>query len=439
MLAAGTLALGGCADDEPEAEPGSGASTDGDGTSTDAPPVQDDGGTTGGPDSGIDDDSGRDDSGSDDGDTDDTTGGEPSHAAVGHWTSPGCEWRPDGQGSFMFVQRDFEIGEDDWSGTIDFFMDQECSLPMSSVYLAGAWSVGADSVAVYGAQQADFALDEFRITPLDEGFAGYLDSARPGTCGTEPWQVGQEQDVTDTGCSVIGVDLDACGTEHELLYVDGGQLFFGSRHDDGSNLCTPEDRPIRLQTPLVADEGVVPSDDPQDGLPGEWASPICERRPDGQGGLLFIQRQITVGDDGTWEGTFAFFGDEDCTFALSEAEITGPYQLGASSIPVHGATEADFEMADVRLTARAQGFVDFLNSAQPGTCGAEAWQVDVTQDISETGCSLLGIDLDSCGTEHELVMVRGDRLHFGGRPDDGSNLCTAQARPISLQTPMLRQ
>jgi hypothetical protein len=369
--------------------------------------------------------------------SDDAPADDPD-SVVGRWQSPICEARPDGMGGYRYVERDFRIRDDGtWEGTIGFFADEGCETPVSTAVIGGGYEIGAPSSKVYGASEARFDLDVFRFTPRADFFVDFLNTAPAGTCGTETWQLGVTQDISETGCALIGVDHESCPSEHELVYVLGGQLMFGGRPGDGGNLCTEARRPITLQTPLLR-EGAAIEAAPVTAAVGRWESPICETRPDGRGGFLYLTRDITAHADGTWEGRFDFYAEDTCVTPVSSVALGGGYSMGVPSARVYGATEAEFAIDVTRITPRAEFFADLLNGAEPGTCGSETWAVGQTQDVSATGCAVLGIDHASCPSEHELVLILDDRLHFGGRPEDGGNLCTAERRPITLQTPLLR-
>ncbi|MEM9494183.1 MAG: hypothetical protein AAGC55_33870, partial [Myxococcota bacterium] len=173
-------------------------------------------------------------------------------------------------------------------------------------------------------------------------------------------------------------------------------------------------------------------------LIGSWSSPMCETRPDGQGGFLYLKRHFQFAADSTWSGIFAFYTDDTCTTPVSSVDISGGYALGGPSARVYDAIEAEFELATVVVTAHIDFFADYLNSAEPGACGSKTWVVGEAQDISETGCLLIGVDHDSCPVEHEVVHLAGQQLYFGARPQDGGNLCTPERRPMALQTAMIR-
>lgn len=161
-------------------------------------------------------------------------------------------------------------------------------------------------------------------------------------------------------------------------------------------------------------------------LAGQWASPSCEN-----GGSFFYTRAFIL-TEATWAITFRVFGDEACTFALATVDIDGGYTLGE----VDGdSREADFARGRVRATAHV---ADMATAFTGAACGAEAWEVDVIQDISSTGCAPLGAEpVSTCPTEHDRVRLEDDALFFGDR---SGGMCDAEKRTTTLQTtPVVRQ
>lgn len=178
----------------------------------------------------------------------------------------------------------------------------------------------------------------------------------------------------------------------------------------------------------------------KDDIQGKWVSTTCEVRPAPNNGKLYVKREYDI-KDSTWTGTLTFFADDKCEAATVVAVAEGPYKVAdKESEKVVGTTEAEFTLGTMKLTPKAQGIVDFLKSAPAGTCGdAATWAVDATQDVTATkGCSVLGVDLQNCGVEYELVKIENEQLLFGARPPDGSGACSDAKRPTteSFQPPL---
>jgi hypothetical protein len=172
---------------------------------------------------------------------------DPPYA--GKWKSFACESRLNNQ----FLTRTFEFKPDGtWSGSFAFFADNTCSAAFSTFKAEGTYKIGAALPYAEGTVSANFILAKGLIEPKQEGAADVLNSAKPGTCGTEKWMVGAAQDITATGCSVFGITLPTI--EHEIVYVRNDMLFFGARPFDGSNLDVDSKRPTTFQVPVVRAE-----------------------------------------------------------------------------------------------------------------------------------------------------------------------------------------
>ena len=175
---------------------------------------------------------------------------------VGRWKSTQCEVRPGGGDQKYYVKRDFTYTKTDSKASITFYADETCdeSKKMSRVFFTGPYVVRTPAIdtegATKGASPAHFVFSTLKITPLAEGFAQYLNSAAPGTCGTKKWEVGKEQDVTSTnGCSAV-FSFNTCPWEQDVVKVVGDELYFGARPADGG--CNPDVKhlPSELQVPL---------------------------------------------------------------------------------------------------------------------------------------------------------------------------------------------
>lgn len=167
-------------------------------------------------------------------------------------------------------------------------------------------------------------------------------------------------------------------------------------------------------------------------MTGQWLSEKCEHT---QGTNLY--RDITL--DGTHDGYIDLFNDADCTMPSITWHNEGPYTVGKASTTVEGAYEVDFVFSKVTFIPRDQGMVDYLNTAAPGTCGNETWQLEVPQDVTSTGCALMNLDLESCGTQYQIIKIEGDKLYLGAYPEDGSGVCTKEKRPTTWDNPVVKK
>ena len=160
-------------------------------------------------------------------------------------------------------------------------------------------------------------------------------------------------------------------------------------------------------------------------LVGQWESPVCEAYDDGAGGTNYLTRDFTLSAS-SWNLVFTVFGDEGCTYPLFSGEIDGPYTLTGPSTSVSGAVEGEFGFEQVAWTAHDPGIADFLTSS---SCGAEAWEVGVAQDVSETGCIGVAHPVAECPAEYDLVALEDGQLFFGERI---TNMCAPEGRPAAL-------
>ncbi|MDY7232237.1 hypothetical protein [Hyalangium rubrum] len=155
----------------------------------------------------------------------------------GTWSSPTCE----AAGGTNFIQRHFTLTENTWTLNLDAFGDAQCQTKLFTARVQGPYTLEKDSAAVPGATEGNFGFGELYMTPHLPALAEAFQNAK---CGTGTWKVGEEQRTTETGC-LFFQPTSACGTDHDLVKVDGEQLFFGQRPAD-NNMCTPDKRPAAL-------------------------------------------------------------------------------------------------------------------------------------------------------------------------------------------------
>ncbi len=172
----------------------------------------------------------------------------------GTWESIACELRPQvGQDGVApwYLKRSITFAPGRIDAHFATYSDANCSAALLELKFGGDVNILGASEVAQGARNVDLIVNDYlTITPQLEGFAGFLNSAETGACGPEEWSVGNEQDVFETGCSVMGIAANAPTTEYEVLYVSAGHLYFGARPVDGMPLAQPDDRPTALQMPL---------------------------------------------------------------------------------------------------------------------------------------------------------------------------------------------
>lgn len=193
---------------------------------------------------------------------------------------------------------------------------------------------------------------------------------------------------------------------------------------------------MTCSTPAFADTSAA-------GLDGDWKSVSCELRPqvgaDGAIGEWWLTREVSI-KEGRIEADFTTYAGPGCGFALQTLSFAGSVDVIGASGLLEGAVEADLTIDEfVRFTPLAQGFADFLNTAEAGSCGTDSWEVGKAGDVLETGCSVLGLPPNSPTVEFEVLGVAQDHLYFGERPVDGTFLTTPEGRPQALLAPLIRQ
>ena len=240
----------------------------------------------------------------------------------GQWASIACELRPqagpDGVASW-YLKRSITFKPGRIDAHFTNYADPGCTTPLVELKFGGDVKLLGPSSVAPGAREVDLTVNDYlSLTPRAEGFAGFLNSATEGSCGSTPWQVGQEQNVFESGCSVMGVAAKSPTSEYEVLHVSAGHLYFGARPVDGKPLATPDARPTALQMPLKrlsggltqkvgADDLRVPKHveivlfEQADGANPAEVRGFFERitaKMNQNGTLLY--RTVGQGDDGAW-------------------------------------------------------------------------------------------------------------------------------------------
>ncbi len=167
-------------------------------------------------------------------------------ALVGQWRSAECESYPDGMGGENHLLRSFELDGETWHLDLDLFADAGCSTPLFSVEIDGTYALLDPSEEVVEATEANFSYDSIVWTAHLDDMAEVFTGAG---CGDGPWSVGVPQDVSDSGCIGFAHPVNECPTDHDIVSVEGDELFFGQRV---TNMCEVEGRPTALNAyPVV--------------------------------------------------------------------------------------------------------------------------------------------------------------------------------------------
>ena len=170
-----------------------------------------------------------------------------------------CELRPqagvDGVQP-LYLKRSIVFAGDRIDAHFVTYTDPDCAPPLIDLTFGSDVTVQGPSAVVEGAIDVDLVVNDYlTVTPQMGGFAGILNSADTATCGADLWEVGKQQDIFPTGCSVMGIAPNTPMNEHEVLPIAAGKLYFGARPVDGSSLDKPETRPTALQMPLLLETG----------------------------------------------------------------------------------------------------------------------------------------------------------------------------------------
>jgi hypothetical protein len=181
--------------------------------------------------------------------TEEAMPGDPAAARVGRWVSVACELRPGPQ----HVKRDITLTETAWTAIINTFVDPACTTPALTLTITGPVNYGAAHPLAEGAVESDFVIETLAILPQNAALVDFLNSGEAGTCGADAWELDVEQEVTATGCALIGfAELPA--TDYDVTFVRDNYLFAGARPLQGGGFEEPEDRPTAIQVPLVRAE-----------------------------------------------------------------------------------------------------------------------------------------------------------------------------------------
>jgi hypothetical protein len=175
-----------------------------------------------------------------------TTEDDPAVERVGRWVSVGCELRPGPQ----HLKRDITLTETGWTAIINTFADPACTIPALTLTITGPVIYGEANPLAEGAVESDFVVETLTVLPQNEFLVDFLNSAEAGSCGEEAWALDVEQDVTATGCVLLGfAELPA--TDYDVTFVRDNYLFAGARPLEGGGFEEPEDRPTAVQVPLM--------------------------------------------------------------------------------------------------------------------------------------------------------------------------------------------
>ncbi len=172
----------------------------------------------------------------------------------GEWESIACELRPQSDPKGVkpwYLKRRITFENGNIDAHFTNYADANCSMPLTEINFVGEVQIEGDSDVATGAKAVNLIINQkMAFAPQMPGFTDFLNSAEQGTCGKNSWQTGVQQDVFQTGCSVMGMEPGKPNQEFEVLYERAGMLYFGARPVDGNPLAKEDQRPTALQMPL---------------------------------------------------------------------------------------------------------------------------------------------------------------------------------------------
>jgi kynurenine formamidase len=142
----------------------------------------------------------------------------------------------------IYLRREFSFDRDHWSVDFTTYADATGATPLLSGHNEGSFVLGEAPIST-GTVAATFSFASRTLTAMSGTAAQALEHAR---CGTEPWIVGEAQDISAAGCADFRVPAARdCPNEYDVIRLVGDQLYLGDRPAAG-DLCNPERRPTAV-------------------------------------------------------------------------------------------------------------------------------------------------------------------------------------------------
>ena len=156
----------------------------------------------------------------------------------GTWASPEAEPWYGGFGT-----REFVFANGQWQLIFTHALDEDMTMRTFQFRTGGGYRVG--EAGPEGSFATDFDEDWKHLTMFltDPALIAAFGMA---DCGLTP---NLEADISATGCAAWRPVAD-CGTDHDLLKVEGEAMFFGVRPAD-NDMCTPDKRPTALLPAVI--------------------------------------------------------------------------------------------------------------------------------------------------------------------------------------------
>lgn len=158
-------------------------------------------------------------------------------AMRGTWETQCSPTGPDSWGSFSFTNQGA-------NGSFTYTMyDETCSVPLAEFSLFSEQRVGAlVESAGPGVRELDILYDRLSATALVEDMAVAFEQAG---CGEGDVVVGEEIDITETGCFTFKPLAD-CPADYDIMRIDEDDRFYNGVRTE--NMCVPEGRPTQLNS-----------------------------------------------------------------------------------------------------------------------------------------------------------------------------------------------
>ncbi len=171
---------------------------------------------------------------------------------TGTWRSSACELGVMASVQLpvsLYFQREYALTATDWTATVSIYPDPLCATTALKSIVKGTYTIGAATTTPQGANEIDFAYAERRIQLLQAQGAIALNAIMCG--GKIDWKVGDNVDVSSTGCGLLMPSNTACPKEFDIVSVSPAtgtptSLLLGARPMTTDGLCKA--RPTMLST-----------------------------------------------------------------------------------------------------------------------------------------------------------------------------------------------
>ena len=159
----------------------------------------------------------------------------------GTYASTGSEdW---GRGTFGYREFTFQDGK--WSLNFILALDPNLNTKVFEFRTFGTYKILRKSNVGKGVFEALF-YEEKKFVTLRTDNQELIKGFGLAGCGLIK---DSEKDISEDGCA-IWPSVEECNEDHDLLKLDGNELFFGMRPAD-NNMCSPDKRPNALLPAVI--------------------------------------------------------------------------------------------------------------------------------------------------------------------------------------------